>query len=186
MLFIHIENDSPGSSLYLWIAVAIAMAFALLRNGSLQKRTPEGDGSILLRMHWLYAAIGGLGAALGLIFLVVMFFTSSQEKHSHSILMIMTIFFWLLSFPPLMLFKNHRLRFDMDKIESWNFWGNKSMVRWSEIEQVTFNHFSGYLKIRDKNGIRIKASHHLAGFKNLVAQMEMSTPFRAKDINIPG
>ena len=58
------------------------------------------------------------------------------------------------------------------------------IIRWEEINEITFNPFSGYLKIRGINK-RITVHQHLVGLKEFTNKMEEKTKWNASELKLP-
>lgn len=84
------------------------------------------------------------------------------------------LFFSLLGVCLIVLYRNYRLYFDHEVIVVTNLFGKKKSLKWSEIEKVKSNPFTGYLTLSSAQ-YRIKVLQNLKGFATFTNVLETHT-----------
>lgn len=71
----------------------------------------------------------------------------------------------------LMRYHNHKLIFDDEKIIVQNWRGETKEMNWTEINEIKFNYFMIYFKIKGSNK-QILINQYLVGFTGFVKKMK--------------
>ena len=151
--------------------IPVVIALSLLKREMSKKVEPNADGSFELRVARLYFIIGVLCTTL---FLIPFFWMllSPELPSEDRIYSLFFLFFSLLGVYLIVLYRNYRLYFDHDMIVVTNLFGKKKSLKWSEIEQVKSNPFTGYLTLCSAQ-YRIKVLQNLKGFTAFTNALEM-------------
>ncbi|MEN0045748.1 MAG: hypothetical protein AAF806_01680 [Bacteroidota bacterium] len=133
-------------------------------------------------MEGLYKKLGYLGIGRTAIFILAILYYQNREMYF--IGGIMLLLFGGLGIPIFMYYKNHNLRFNDDQIVVQSWLKKTTEIKWSEISQIQFNPFSGYIKIEgDSENVRI--NQHLVGLKAFLEKMEEKTKWTVKELKFP-
>jgi hypothetical protein len=82
------------------------------------------------------------------------------------------------------LYRNYRLYFDNENIVVTDLFGKKNTMKWSEIEQVKSNAFTGYLTLSSAT-TQLKVHQNLKGMVAFKQVMEAQTKWTAKELRLP-
>ena len=150
--------------------VPVVIGLALLKREMSKKVEPNSDGSFELRVTRLYLIIGVFCTTL---FLIPFFWMllSPELPGEDRIYSLFFLFFSLLGVYLIVLYRNYRLYFDNENIVVTNLFGKNKSLKWSEIEQVKYNHFTGYLTLSSAK-YRIKVLQNLKGFAAFTNALE--------------
>ena len=166
---------------YALIAISVSLALAYLKKGATTKFFLTGSGKLILRMNKLYAVMGLIGFILGLFITIMIVIT----KGPLLVAAIVLIIFWGTGIPCWIYYRNHILKFDDKAIEVKSFYGKDGSILWSDISDISFNHFSGLLTILDNKGIIIKIHQHIVGLSSFVKMLEQKTSWTAEKLRMP-
>lgn len=164
------------------IGLAVSLAMNYMNKGASQEIAKNPSGEIELRMNKLYQILGYLSIGFASIFVIAALYY--QEKEMYIIGMSMLLLFGGLGIPCLMYYQNHKLKFDDEKIVAQNWRKKIEEITWREIDEIKFNPFSGYLKIRGLNK-KMTIHQHLVGLKEFTNKMEEKTKWKAKELKFP-
>lgn len=164
------------------IGLAVSLAMSYLNKGASQEIINKTNGLLELRMNKLYKILGYLCIGFASIFTIASLYY--QEKEMYIIGVLAITLFGGLGVPCLMYYRNHKLRFDHQKIIVQNWIKKKKEIRWEEIDEIKFNPFSGYLIIRSKTE-KVKIHQHLVGLKEFTNEMEAKTKWKASVLRLP-
>lgn len=151
--------------------VPVGIGLALLKREMSKKVEPNADGSFELRVARLYFIIGVLCTTLFLILFFWMLL-SPELPSEDRIYSLFFLFFSLIGVYLIVLYRNYRLYFDHENFVVTNLFGKNKSLKWSEIEQVKNNPFTGYLTLSSAKG-RIKVFQNLKGFAAFANALEM-------------
>jgi hypothetical protein len=151
--------------------IPVIIALSLLKREMSKKVEPQLDGSFELRVSRIYFFTG---LFCSLLFLMAFFWMllSPELLSEDRIFSLIALFFSLLGVYLIVLYRNYRLYFDHDMIVVTNLFGKKKSLKWSEIEQVKSNPFTGYLTLCSAQ-YRIKVLQNLKGFAAFANALEM-------------
>jgi hypothetical protein len=151
--------------------IPVVIALSLLKREMSKKVEPQLDGSFELRVSRIYFFTG---LFCSLLFLMAFFWMllSPELPGEDRIFSLFALFFSLLGVYLIVLYRNYRLYFDHDMIVVTNLFGKKKSLKWSEIEQVKSNPFTGYLTLCSAQ-YRIKVLQNLKGFTAFTNALEM-------------
>jgi hypothetical protein len=170
--------------LYTFIISITGLFFAYLNKKAKSAVAPLEEDYFELRLHKLYWYMGVVSIVLGVMAFVLVMITSEEKNGWIFGLLLFSIFVGL-GIPSATWYANHRFNFDAKKLVVTNVYGNKTIMKWSEIESIRFNAMAGTLVFTDKNKQKIKAHQHLVGFETILIMMESTTKWRRKDLKLP-
>lgn len=142
--------------------VPVIIALSLLKKEMSKKVEPQPDGSFELRISRMYFFTGLVCASIFLFFTGWILLdpdTPSEDR----IFGLFFLIFSLLGVYFIVLYRNYRLYFDNEKIVVTNLFGKKNTMKWSEIEKVRSNPFTGYLTLSSAT-TQLKVHQNLKGF----------------------
>lgn len=164
------------------IGIAVSLAMNFMNKGASQNIRENENGEIELRMNKLYQILGYLCIGITTIFVLAAIYY--QDEEMYLIGGIMFLLFGGLGLPILMYYNNHKLRFNDDRILVHNWLGKSNEIKWSEIDSIKFNPFSGYLKINGLNK-KLTIHQHLVGLKEFLKRMEEKTKWKVSELKLP-
>lgn len=142
--------------------VSVIIGLSLLKKEMSKKVEPLTDGSFELRVSRIYFFTGAVCACIFLFFTGWILLdpdTPSEDR----IFGLFFLIFSLLGVYFIVLYRNYRLYFDNENIEVTNLLGKKNTMKWSEIEKVRSNAFTGYLTLSSAS-TQLKVLQSLKGF----------------------
>jgi len=145
-----------------FIVVSVIIGLSLLKKEMSKKVEPLPDGSFELRVSRIYFFTGAVCACIFLFFTGWILLdpdTPSEDR----IFGLFFLIFSLLGVYFIVLYRNYRLYFDNEKIVVTNLFGKKNTMKWSEIEKVRSNAFTGYLTLSSAS-TQLKVHQNLKGF----------------------
>jgi amino acid permease len=145
-----------------FIVVSVIIGLSLLKKEMSKKVEPLPDGSFELRVSRIYFFTGAVCACIFLFFTGWILLdpdTPSEDR----IFGLFFLIFSLLGVYFIVLYRNYRLYFDNEKIVVTNLFGKKNTMKWSEIEKVRSNAFTGYLTLSSAS-TQLKVLQSLKGF----------------------
>lgn len=150
--------------------VPVVIGLALLKREMSKIVEPNADGSFELRVARLYFITGVLCTPLFLIpfFWILLSPELPGEARIYSLIF---LFFSILGVYLIVLYRNYRLYFDNEKIVVTNLFGKNKSLKWSEIEQVKNNPYTGYLTLSSAQ-YRIKVLQNLKGLAAFTNALE--------------
>jgi hypothetical protein len=163
--------------------VPVIIALSLLKKEMSKKVEPQPDGSFELRMSRIFFFTGLVCASLFLFFTGRIFFDPNTPSEDR----ILGLFFLSLSLLGvylIVLYRNYRLYFDNENIVVTNLFGKKKSLKWSEIEKVRSNPFTGYLTLSSAS-TQLKVHQNLKGMVAFKQVMEAQTKWTAKELRLP-
>jgi hypothetical protein len=167
--------------LYGLVSIIVTLALRYARKGSEKNIVPTKNGQFYLRMNKLYGIMGIIGFFFGLFITVMIIITNSGLPFA-----IITLLIFLgTGLPCFIYYKNHCLKFNDKLIEVKNFFGREKRISWIEIQNISFNHFSGLLTILDNKGNKIKIHQHIVGLSSFLKMMKEKTNWTADKLRIP-
>ncbi|WP_235299572.1 hypothetical protein [Portibacter marinus] len=143
---------------------------------------PDDDGKYHLRMNRTYQVLGYASLAIMIVFLAIAIY--SNDRAMFELTGLILILFGTIGAPILLYYVNHKVHFDDHELHITDWLGEDNMIKWSEIDQIQYNRFSGKLNIICGQQ-KFCLHQHLVGFKTLVGVMEEQTQFNAQDLKIP-
>lgn len=168
--------------LYGLIGLAVSLTMNYMNKGASQEIAKNMNGEIELRMNKLYQILGYVSICFASIFVITALYY--QEKELYIIGVLMLFLFGGLGIPCLMYYQNHKLQFNDERIIVQNWRKKVEEITWGEINEIKFNPFSGYLKIRGLNKI-ITIHQHLVGLKEFTNKMEEKTNWKTSELKLP-
>jgi amino acid permease len=145
-----------------FIVVSVIIGLSLLKKEMSKKVEPLPDGSFELRVSRIYFFTGAVCACIFLFFTGWILLdpdTPSEDR----IFGLFFLIFSLLGVYFIVLYRNYRLYFDNEKIVVTNLFGKKNTMKWSEIEKVRSNAFTGYVTLSSAS-TQLKVLQSLKGF----------------------
>jgi ABC-type Mn2+/Zn2+ transport system permease subunit len=127
-----------------------------------KKVEPLPDGSFELRVSRIYFFTGAVCACI-FLFLTVWILLDQDTPSEDRIFGLFFLIFSLLGVYFIVLYRNYRLYFDNENIVVTNLLGKKITMKWSEIEKVRSNAFTGYLTLSSAS-TQLKVLQSLKGF----------------------
>lgn len=164
------------------IGLAVNLAMRYMSKGASQEIDKDMNGDIELRMNKLYQIVGFVSIGFALIFVIAALYY--QEKEMYMIGTAMLLLFGGLGLPCLMYYQNHKLKFNDTRIIAQNWKKKTGEITWTEIDDIKFNPFSGYLKIFGLNK-KLIVHQHLVGLKAFTKKMEEKTKWKASELKLP-
>ncbi|MEM1326406.1 MAG: hypothetical protein AAGI23_10650 [Bacteroidota bacterium] len=164
------------------ISFVVSLAIGFLNKGSSQPVQANSDGTVELHLPKIYQILGYTLLALGIIF--VMSFWYFQEVELLIFGLIICLFCCALGIPLLLYYKNHIVKLDDECLEVSNWLGKSNKIQWSEIAQISFHPFKGYIKVQGLER-KLLLHQHLVGLKTFLLKMEQHTKWRISDLKIP-
>lgn len=167
--------------IYGLIAISVGLALSYLKSATAPQVSSADSGQLFLRMNKFYGIISIIGIFLGILISTMIVITDEPF-----IIAAITLLIFLGSGIPLfLLYKNHYLKFANRIIEVKNYLGRQQSILWIDIQNISFNHFSGLLTISDKQGSKIKIHQHVVGLSTFVKTMEEKTNWTAEKLRLP-
>ena len=160
-----------------------AIAFGYLNHGASQIESKElVNGGVELRMNKLYQYLGYFLISLSAIFTfgLVCYLGTEIFMAAFLIFLILSGF----SIPMLMVYNNHKILFNDEKIVVQNWRKKIQKISWTEITEIKFHFFSGNIKVHGLNKT-LKIHQHLVGLKTFTNKMEAQTKWTTKDLKLP-
>jgi hypothetical protein len=142
--------------------VPVIIALSLLKKEMSKKVEPQPDGSFELRISRMFFFTGVVCASI-FLFLTVWILFDTDTPSEDRIFGLFFLIFSLLGVYFIVLYRNYRLYFDNEKIVVTNLYGKKKSMKWSEIEKVRSNAFTGYLTLSSAT-TQLKVHQSLKGF----------------------
>lgn len=170
---------------YSAISLVVGLALAYLKKGASQSGGQTVNGLVVLKMNKLYGIIGIISIIFGFGFSLLPVLSNEYNSVMFLIVLIMLLIFWGAGIPCWLYYKNHKLEFDGEKIIVKNVLGKEKTIQWSEINQITFSHFSSYLTIIDSKGEKIKIHQHIVGLSSFAKMIETKTSWKVKELKFP-
>lgn len=133
-------------------------------------------------MNRFYQILGYISIGFASIFVIAALYY--QEKEMYVMGLAMLLLFGGLGIPCLLYYRNHKLKFNDDKITVQNWRKKNQEISWAEIDEIKFNPFSGYLKLRGVNR-KLTIHQHLVGLKEFIKKMEEKTKWKASELKLP-
>jgi hypothetical protein len=166
-----------------FIVVSVIIGLSLLKKEMSKKVEPLPDGSFELRVSRIYFFTGAVCACIFLFFTGWILLdpdTPSEDR----IFGLFFLIFSLLGVYFIVLYRNYRLYFDNEKIVVTNLFGKKNTMKWSEIEKVRSNAFTGYVTLSSAS-TQLKVHQNLKGMVAFKQVMEAQTKWTAKELRLP-
>ena len=136
--------------------------------------------TLIINKFYLYFAYLGFGLAL----LFIVFFILESDSTTLPIFAIMIALFGGIGAFFFLLYKFHFVQFD-DKTIRVQDWRKRIVeIYWSDIQDLKFNLFSGYIKLSGPHQT-VNLHQHLVGIKSFVDQLEKQTKWTAKELKLP-
>lgn len=164
------------------IVGAVTLVLGYLNRESNKETEASPSGVFLLRMSKLYQVLGLIACVMGLAMLVAVIIENDPELYWFGLPM--AVAFILMGGWLLLYYQKHQVEVDENKIRVQNWRGKVVVLEWKEVEKISFNAFSGYIKVIGKDK-KLTIHQHLVGLKNFVALMEQHTSWTAKALRIP-
>jgi hypothetical protein len=142
--------------------VSVIIGLSLLKKEMSKKVEPLPDGSFELRVSRIYFFTGAVCACI-FLFLTVWILLDQDTPSEDRIFGLFFLIFSLLGVYFIVLYRNYRLYFDNENIVVTNLLGKKITMKWSEIEKVRSNAFTGYLTLSSAS-TQLKVLQSLKGF----------------------
>lgn len=165
--------------MYGLIGLAVSFSLSYMNKGTNQSVGRNAEGFVELRMNKFYQILGYVVLGLGFIILLVIIYY--QEKEMTLIGALAILFVVGLGLPVLLYYRNHKVYFNEETVTVISWTGKKQVIRWEEIQKISFNAFSGYLKLFGLAN-KVKMHQHLVGLKEFIKMMEEKTNWTAKSI----
>jgi len=163
----------------------VTLSLAYLNKATAKPPIANGQGQYLLRMHKLYNYVGILAVLLACVFVIVPPLVETMDIAMAIMAIAMLLIFGGLGTLCLIYYRNHYLLFDENIIEVRNPKGQIRTISWHDIERASFNSFTGFLILTDRNGGKLKIHQHLVSLGKFVALLEDKTGWTSKDIKLP-
>jgi hypothetical protein len=163
--------------------VPVIIALSLLKKEMSKKVEPQPDGSFELRISRMYFFTGVVCASIFLL-LTVWILLDQDTPSEDRIFGLFFLIFSLLGVYFIVLYRNYRLYFDNENIVVTNLFGKKNTMKWSEIEKVRSNPFTGYLTLSSAT-TQLKVHQNLKGMVAFKQVMEAQTKWTAKELRLP-
>ena len=164
------------------IGITITLVFSYMNNGANEEIEIQSNGDIELRMNKFYHILGYLSIGFASIFVMAALYY--QDKEMYILGFAMLLLFGGLGLLILMYYLNHKLMFNEDKIIVHNWRREVQEIYWTEITEIKFNAFSGYLKINGRNK-NLKIHYHLVGLKEFTKRIDQKTKWKSSNLNLP-
>lgn len=168
--------------LYGVIGLVVSFMMSYMNKGASQKIEENENGEIELQMNKLYQIIAYISIAIAIVFIIAAVYYQDNEIYLVSGLML--LLFGGLGVLVLMYYRNHKLKFGEERLVVQNWKGQKTELKWTEINHVKFNPFSGYLKINSLTK-SLTIHQHLIGLRSFIEKMEEKTKWKAAELNLP-
>lgn len=163
-----------------------ACCFLYLANkGAGKSVLPNAVGQFRLRIHWLYGATGYISLLVGFVMQIILIVTERPETGLYIMAFVFFLVFGGLGVWGILFFRNYSVGFDSTQFEVRSCMGRVKKVSWSEIQNIKFNTFTGYLTVVDIYGQQLKVHQHLVGLGRFVAFMEDHTRWTAEALKLP-
>ena len=153
--------------------VPVIIALSLLKKEMSKKVEPQPDGSFELHVPRIYF-FTGLFCGIIFLFLTGWILLDPDTPSEDRIFGLFFLIFSLLGVYLIVLYRNYRLYFDNESIVVTNLFGKKKSFKWSEIEQVKTNPFTGYLTLSSAT-TQLKVLQSLMGFVAFKNAIETQT-----------
>jgi hypothetical protein len=163
--------------------VPVIIALSLLKKEMSKKVEPLTDGSFELRVSRIYFFTGAVCASIFLFF-TVWILVDTDTPSEDRIFGLFFLIFSLLGVYFIVLYRNYRLYFDNENIVVTDLFGKKNTMKWSEIEKVRSNPFTGYLTLSSAT-TQLKVHQNLKGMVAFKQVMEAQTKWTAKELRLP-
>ena len=98
---------------------------------------------------------------------------------------IMSLLFAALGYSLCKLYSNHWLKYNDHTISVQNVMGQVSDIKWNEIESVSYENITSFIKIKG-NGKHIKIHNELVGLEDFLEMFESKTNINVRDLGIRG
>jgi len=152
--------------------LAMSLVMAFLNKGASKNISGNHIGEFELRMNRLYQFLGFF--CLGIAAITIFATIYLQEEEILFIVICVLLFFVVLGLPCLLFYNNHKLIFNDERIIVQSWTKKLQKISWREIEEISFNKFSGYLKIKGANK-EMAIHQHIVGLKQFTNKMEQRT-----------
>lgn len=163
--------------------VAILGGFYFLGKQAGKSVLADTDGFVVLRLSKFYQYFSWLMFAMGAgISLIII---GETESAVIFIILFSSILLIAMGTIFLMWYNNHREIFSDQEISCFSWTGKLSHLDWEKVESVSFNAFSGYLKLKGERGKVLKMHMHLVGLKTLAEMVEKKTGNSAAVLKLP-
>ena len=167
---------------YVLIGMAVTLVINYMNKGASQEIEKGLNGEVELRMNKFYQTLGYVSIGIALIFILIALYYQETEMYIIGVLML--LLFGGLGLFCLMYYRNHRLNFNDEKIIVHNWRRKIEEISWGEIDEIKFNPFSGYIKVRGLNK-NLRIHQHLVGLKEFTESMEKKTKWKASKLKLP-
>lgn len=134
---------------------------------------PQGDYTI--RMHKFYNILGWSCAVIAVVPLVAMIFDMPDL-----LTLLVLVPFYLLMFGffaalGILTYRNHQVVFNHTYIVVTTPLGKVKTATWKSIVEVRFNSTTGFAKLTDQNGQKLRVNQHLVGRNDLIRMLHRQT-----------
>lgn len=162
--------------------VAVKLAIDFLNKSANKEAEEDEHGRFILRLNRLYQIVGFISIVMGLFGLsIILYF---KESDIAIISLIIMGIFWGAGIPCLIWYYNYKLTFDNRTVTVKSWTTKEETIDWSDIQDIVFKRWSGYIKVIGENK-RMTIHSHLVGLKSFIKMMEKKTKWRAKDLKLP-
>jgi len=168
---------------YLFIALLVPGVMWLISRSSRKEVLVQGGQQVSLRMNRFYQILGVLPLLMGLIF-TLSILTDESEPDKFLIISMVWLVCLLLGAPLFLLYQNHQVSFDTQRITVSDWRGRVNSLKWEDITNANFKHMSGYLVLHHGQQT-VKVHQHIVGLKSILRMLESQTKWTAKELRIP-
>lgn len=160
----------------------IFLIYNYINATSNEEQQANEDGKYVLRMNRLYQIIGIISLVVAAVFTIGVIIYFDIEMLILGVMML--LLFGGLGSLCFLYYKNHIVSFDEEAIEITDWRGRENRLYWDEIHKISFNRFSGLVKL-ESVGKQAGLHYHLVGLVDFVTMMENKTQWRAKALKLP-
>lgn len=166
--------------------VMVSMAIALTYLGKGANVTPvKGDeGYFELKMNKFYKVLGIVAIVCVVTFIVGSVAYNELDSELLLGIIIMTIILGVPGLICLLYVTKYRVAFNNEQIEVRNIYGKVVTVRWAEIVEAKYNHFSYFLHLKVSDGRKIKIHQHLIGINTFLDLLEKKRGLTRSEIGL--
>ncbi len=175
--------DLISTITYGLIGALVVFVVSAMNNASNKSILTKGRESYVIKMNLMYLILGIASLCISAFFIIVSGMLI-QEIDGAIACGLMALIFAAVGIPFVLLYKNHKVAFDLEHFTLTNWKGKSVSFNWTEVKNVKNNSFTGYITITG-DGKSAKVHKHISGLFSFLIYLENTTSWTTKDLNSP-